>query len=100
MKIYDSNLTGTSAAETSRTQQGQQSSRTGSNKGTAVNKSDDRVEFSGTLSRLSGVLSTFESSRSSRVAALVAQYQSGKYQPNPAGASKGIVAEDLSAGLE
>jgi len=65
-----------------------------------VDGSNDRVEFSGTLSRLSRTLTTFESSRASRVQALAANYQSGSYRPNAAATSKGLIADAMSAGLE
>ena len=65
-----------------------------------VDGSNDRVEFSGTLSRLSRTLTTFESSRASRVQALAANYQNGSYRPNAAATSKGLIADAMSAGLE
>ena len=100
MKIQDRNLTGTSAAETSRAQESQQLSRTGTAKSAAGDGSGDSVEFSGTLSRLSRTLTTFESSRASRVQALASQYQSGNYKPDSAATSKGMVSEAMSAGLQ
>jgi len=65
-----------------------------------VDGSNDRVEFSGTLSRLSRTLTTFESSRASRIQALAANYQNGSYRPNAAATSKGLIADAMSAGLE
>jgi hypothetical protein len=103
MKIYDQNLTGTSAPEMGRAQESQKLSRAGSGSSTTrsgVDGSDDRVEFSGTLSRLSRALTTFESTRASRVQALAVEYQSGKYQPDAAATSRGLVAEAISDGLQ
>jgi hypothetical protein len=103
MKIYDTNLTGTSASETGRAQESQKLNRTGTSKPPSpggVDGSNDRVEFSGTLSRLSRVLTTFESSRASRIQSLAAQYQKGSYAPDSAATSRGIVADALSAGLQ
>lgn len=103
MKIYDLNLTGTSATETGRTQDSQKLSRAGTAESPAsgvVDRSSDRVEFSGTLSRLSRSLATFESSRANRVQALASQYQNGTYKPDSAATSKGMVAEAMSAGLQ
>jgi hypothetical protein len=103
MKIYDRNLTGTSAAETGRTQESQNLSRTGTGKSatsSGVGGSPDRVEFSGTLGRLSRALSTFDSSRASKVQALAVEYQSGNYKPDSAATSRGLVTEALSAGLQ
>jgi anti-sigma28 factor (negative regulator of flagellin synthesis) len=103
MKIYDRNVTGTSAAETARAQESQRLSRTETGKSLTSlggDGSNDRVEFSGALSRLSRVLTTFDSARASRVKDLAAQYQSGSYRPDSAAISKGLVTEALSAGLE
>ena len=102
MKIYDRNLTGTSAAEAARAQETQNLSRAGTGKSPtqAVNGSNDSVEFSGTLSRLSRTLTTFEATQASRVQALAAQYQSGTYRPDSAATSKGLVSEAISAGLQ
>jgi hypothetical protein len=103
MKIYDRNLTGTSAAETGRPQEAQNLSRAGTDTSPArggIDGSNDRVEFSGTMSRLSRALATFESTRANRVQALAVEYQSGKYKPDPAATSKGVVSEALSAGLQ
>jgi hypothetical protein len=102
MRINDRNLTGTSASETGRAQETKDLSRSGTGKSNTggVDGSNDRVEFSGTLNQLSRALTTFESSRASRVEALAANYQSGSYRPNSAATSKGLVADAMSAGLE
>jgi hypothetical protein len=65
--------------------------------GSNVSGSSDRVEFSGTLSRLSRTLATFESSQANRVQALAVEYQSGNYKPDSAATSRGLVAEAISA---
>ncbi len=103
MKIYDQNLTGTSAAGTGQAQKTQNLSRAATDTSPArggVDGSNDRVEFSGTMSRLSRALGTFETTRASRVKALAVEYQSGKYKADPAATSKGLVSEALSAGLQ
>jgi hypothetical protein len=102
MRINDRNLTGTSASETGRAQETKDLSRTSTGRSNTggVDGSNDRVEFSGTLNQLSRALTTFESSRASRVQALAANYQSGSYRPNSAATSKGLVADAMSAGLE
>ena len=102
MKIYDQNLTGTSAAETGRAQETQNLNRAGTGKSPTrgVDGSNDSVEFSGTLSRLSRTLTTFESTRASRVQALAVEYQSGNYKPDSAANSTGLVSEAISAGLQ
>jgi hypothetical protein len=103
MKINDRNLTGASAAETGRAQEAKNLSRAATDTSPArggAGGSNDRVEFSGTMSRLSRALATFESTRASRVQALAVEYQSGKYKPDPVATSKGLVSEALSAGLQ
>ena len=103
MKIYDRNLTGTSAAETGRAQEAQNLSRAAADTSPTrggVDGSTDRVEFSGTMSRLSRALAAFQSTRANRVQALAVEYQSGRYKPDPAATSKALVSEALSAGLQ
>ena len=89
MKIYDQNLTGTSTPATGRAQETQNLNSAGTGKsptrgvdGSGVNGSgfygsNDSVEFSGTLSRLSRTLPSFEPTRASRIQALALEYQSG-----------------------
>ena len=103
MKIYDRNLTGASAAETGRAQEAKNLNRAATDTSPArggAGGSNDRVEFSGTMSRLSRALATFESTRASRIQALAVEYQNGKYKPDPAATSKGLIAEALSARLQ
>jgi hypothetical protein len=103
MKINDRNLTGTSASETGRAQESQNLSRLGTGKSATsggVDRSNDRVEFSGTLSQLSRAVTSLESTRASRIQALTVAYQGGNYKPDSAATSKGIVDDALSAGLQ
>jgi hypothetical protein len=102
MKIFDRSLTGTSASETGRAQETQSVGRAGTGKSPTrgVDGSNDRVEFSGSLSRLSQTLNTFESTRATRVQGLAAEYRSGNYKPNSAATSKGLVADAMNAGLQ
>ena len=103
MKINDLNLTGTSASQTGRAQESQNLSRAGTGKSSTsggLDRSNDRVEFSGTLSQLSRAVTTFESTRASRVQALAVAYQGGNYRPDSAATSKGMVDDALSAGLQ
>ena len=99
-RIYDVNLTGTSAAESGRAQEAQRSGGAGSARtgGAGAGGTGDRVEFSSTLGRLSQAMMADSSVRGSRVQALAAQYQSGSYRPDPAATSKGMVTEALAAG--
>ena len=101
MRVNDRNLQGTSAAETGRAQELQQTDRQGT-RSTGSGKADgssDRVELSGTLASLSRAMSVFDADRGSRVQTLAAQYQSGNYCANSAATSRGIISEALSAGL-
>ena len=101
MKIYDQNISGTSANQTGRAQETHNTGRAGESKAASAKAAapGDQVEFSGTLSRLSRTIATFETSRAERVQALAAQYQEGTYRPNPAGTSRGLVSEALGAAM-
>jgi hypothetical protein len=97
MKVYDRGLT---AAETGHTQDVQKlTSGAGKSGVKSDDASGDRVEFSGTLGRLSRTISAYESARGSRVQALAAQYQSGNYRPDSAATSRGMLTEALGAAL-
>jgi anti-sigma28 factor (negative regulator of flagellin synthesis) len=102
MRIYDVNLTGTAAAESGRAQETQRSDRAGGARtgGSSANGTGDRVELSSTLGRLSQALSAYGSSRTGRVQALAAQFQSGTYRPDSLATSKGMVSEALAVGIE
>lgn len=101
MKVYDRNLSGASTAEAGRAQETQQLDRSGQARtGSSRSGSEDRVELSSTLTRLSRALSASGSSRASQVQALAAQYQSGNYRPNSLATSRGMVSEALSAGTK
>jgi len=99
MKVYESNLTGTSAAQTGHTQETQKLDRSENPRtGAAGAGSEDRVEFSNTLGRLSKAMAADGSSRANHVQALAAQYQSGNYRPDSLATSRGMVSEALGAG--
>jgi hypothetical protein len=100
MKIYDNNLTGTSAAQTGRTQETQKAGNQNGRTAASKSGSEDRVEFSSTLSRLSNAMAADSSSRASHVQALAAQYQSGNYRPDSFATSQGMVSEALSEGIK
>ena len=102
MRIYDRNLTGTSAGEAARAQEtlktgSGSSARSGS---TQADGSGDRFELSSAAGLLSRTLSAFGSDRAGHVAALTKQYQAGNYQPDSLATSQGIVSETLSAGIQ
>ena len=96
MKIYDSNTGGIPAGAAQRTQETPQTDRT-TGRSTPAGGNGDRVEFSGTLGRLSRVLSTFQADRANRVQALAAQYQSGTYRTDSAATSRALIAESLGS---
>jgi anti-sigma28 factor (negative regulator of flagellin synthesis) len=100
MRVYDTNLTGASAAETGRAQESQKLDRNGPAKSSSPGtvSGGDRVELSGALGRLSKSISSFHQNRANRVEALTARYQSGKYQPDSLATSHAMVSESLSAG--
>jgi len=101
MKIYDSNLGGAAASGAQRTQETQAADRNGAARTFALGgDGGDRVEFSGTLGRLSQALSASQSDRASRVQSLAAQYQSGLYRPDSAATGRAMIADALGAGME
>jgi hypothetical protein len=101
MRVYDTNLTGTSAAETARAHETQRTERGGQSGATRTGGAgSDHVEFSGALGRLSQTLSDFQQSRADRVQALADLYQSGKYHPDSVATSKAMVSETLAASLK
>ena len=99
MKIYDTNLTGASAAEAGRAQESQKIDRgTHGQVSQTGGAGGDSVQFSGALGRLSQTLSTFHQDRASHVQALAVQYQSGRYRPDSAATSQAMISEALDAG--
>ena len=98
MRVYDNNLTSTTAAQTGRSQEVQRTGNQNARTSGSGSGSEDRVELSGALGRLSQAMAAFGSSRSSHVRALAAQYQSGNYKPDSLATSRGLVSEALSAG--
>ena len=99
MRVYDLNLTSTSAAATGRAQETQRADQAASSRagGSGTAASGDRVEFSSTLGRISQALAADGSDRASRVQALAAQYRSGQYQPDSMATSRGMISEALAA---
>jgi hypothetical protein len=99
MRIDDQNLTSV-PAESGRTQETQRVSREGGlqpGSGTAGG-GGDQVELSNTLGSLSRAMTAYGCGRQGQVAALAAQYQGGKYQPNSLATSRGMISEALAAG--
>jgi|SRR5450432_2537209 hypothetical protein len=68
---------------------------TGRSKTAGTNASLDRIDFSSSLGLLARTLSTYETSRSTRVQALAAEYQGGQYRPDSAATSRALVSGAL-----
>jgi len=101
MRVYDTNLTGTSAAETGRAQETQRVERSGQDQAARTNGSgSDQVQLSGALGRLSRTLSSFNEDHASRVQALAAEYQSGGYRLDSIATSRAMISDALSASLK
>ena len=96
MRVYDQNLTGTSASESARSQDTQKTDRsTAGSSWSAASSSGDRVELSSGLASVSRALSTDSSDRAGKIQGLTAQYQSGTYAPNSLAVSQAMVGEAL-----
>ena len=101
MKVYDVNLTGPSATESGRSQEAQRTGRAGSQTIAATTSGGgDQVEFSDSLNSLSRAMSSYSDSRSAKVQALAAQYQSGTYQVDSLATSRSMVADALANGAQ
>jgi anti-sigma28 factor (negative regulator of flagellin synthesis) len=97
MRVVHQNITGASAAETGRASEAQRTGREGGVRTAASETSSgDRVELSNTLGSLARALSSYSSSRASRVQSLEAQYRSGAYKPDSRATSRGMIAEALA----
>jgi hypothetical protein len=101
MKIYDTNLTGASAAESARAQDLQKLERGGAGRSSQGGHltGEDRVDLSGALGRLSKALEAFHQDRAGRVQALAAEYQSGAYRVDSAATSRAMIVDALSTGV-
>ena len=95
MKIDNHLLTGTAAGQTSRTQE-THSADSSKETRQAAQSGGDRVEFSGALGALSRAVSSEQTDRSSRIAALTAQVEKGTYQPDSRAISRGMINEALA----
>jgi flagellar biosynthesis anti-sigma factor FlgM len=101
MKIYEQNTPGTSASEPGRSQEAQRTGRAGNQTiGATTSGGGDQVEFSDSLNSLSRAMSSYSDSRSAKVQALAAQYQSGTYHVDSQATSRGMVADALANGAQ
>jgi anti-sigma28 factor (negative regulator of flagellin synthesis) len=99
MRVNDHNTTGASAAEAGRAQETQRIESGSASRVAASKSGGDRVELSSTSASISRTLSADGSERTAKVQELAAQYQSGRYTPDLAGASRGMVSEALAPAL-
>lgn len=97
MRIDDRNLTGVSAGigGLAGAQEVAKSGRDAAGV-SGGSGSGDRVEISSTLAGLSRAMASDGNARASRVQALARSYQSGRYQPDAAATSRGMVSEALA----
>jgi anti-sigma28 factor (negative regulator of flagellin synthesis) len=97
MRVNEHNTTGASAAEAARAQETQRIEG-GAGSRTSTSKSGgDRVELSSTSAKVSRAMAAHHSDRAAKVQELAAQYQSGKYRPDSAATSRGMVSEAMAA---
>jgi anti-sigma28 factor (negative regulator of flagellin synthesis) len=96
MRIYDRDLTGTTSAETGRSQETQRADRdtTAASKQSS-SSSGDRVELSSGLAIVSRALAAYGSNRGQKVQQLTEQVQSGTYNPSSMAISQSMVAQAL-----
>jgi Anti-sigma-28 factor, FlgM len=62
-----------------------------------LDPNSDQVEFSSTLGRLSRAVANDSAQRQSRVQAIAAQYQSGRYQPNSLAIGRAMISDAVNA---
>ncbi len=96
MRIYDRDLTGTTSAESGRSQETQKADRdTTAASSHSGSSSNDRVELSSGLASVSRALSAYSNDRSNKVQQLTQQVQSGTYNPSSTAISQSMVAQAL-----
>jgi len=92
MRVNDRNPLGPVAAETGRTPETQKPDP-GQGPVPTADSGGDRVELSSVLGRLSLAISSFGAQQASRVTALTADYQAGRYLPDSLATSRGMISE-------
>jgi anti-sigma28 factor (negative regulator of flagellin synthesis) len=94
LRINNGNTAG-AAAETAGAQNVQKFGQSGASSGN-LDPNSDQVEFSSTLGRLSRAVTNDGTQRQSRVQAMAAQYQSGRYQPNSMAIGQAMIADAVN----
>jgi hypothetical protein len=96
MRINNGNTAGP-AAEAAGAQNVQKFGKGGGPSAGDLDPNSDQVEFSSTLGRLSRAVYNDSTQRQSRVQAMAAQYQSGRYQPNSLAVGRAMIADAANA---
>ena len=98
MRIQDRTSLGPAAAETERTPETKKTGRESTGRtGSAGSADGDRIELSSTLGRLSQAIAANGVQRADRVQALTADYQNGRFHPDPVATSRAMITEALGA---
>src|SRR5208283_3656656 len=100
MRVYNSNVSGGTAAGTDRTQEARGTEAVAGKTGASASSASDRVELSQALGSLAKAMSAESASRASQVASLAAQYRSADYRPDSQATSKSMINEALDSGGE
>jgi anti-sigma28 factor (negative regulator of flagellin synthesis) len=98
MRVYNSNVSGGTAAGTDRTLESRGTEAASGKTGASSSSAGDRVELSQALGSLAKAMSADSARRTSQVASLAAQYQSGNYRPDSQATSRSMVSEALAGG--
>jgi anti-sigma28 factor (negative regulator of flagellin synthesis) len=98
IRIQNDSLAGTSASETSRTQDVVQIGSAGNRSGSKIGVATDRVELSSLSGRIADASSASETAQASRVQQLGALYSSGRYQPDSMATGRALVSQAIQSG--
>jgi hypothetical protein len=99
MRVYDRNLTGAAAAETSRTETHGPDRADGRSRNVAAGDGD-RVELSGSFERISRAVASDASGRAEKVQQIASQYESGRYQADSVATSRALVNETIASSVQ
>jgi anti-sigma28 factor (negative regulator of flagellin synthesis) len=96
MRVTEHNTTGTSAAEAGRPEEAHRSDSGAQSRAATSKSGSDRVELSSTSASVSRSMAAHRSERDAKVHELAAQYQTGRYRPDSAATSRGMVSEAMA----
>jgi hypothetical protein len=97
MRVYDSNLSGASALQTTRGSETSGSSRAAGGSSYTSKGDGDRVEISSTLYELSRSLISYSEERTSAVQAISNQYQTGRYRVDAVATGRALISDALAS---